>query len=266
MKRKRLNETMTSLIYYIVTIFVIILVIAGVSRNARAAELERLNLVYRVSVEYQSIEPEGQRWIEAKSTTIDGMGGFQFHLDESLEYRMVVHVEKPFDLGGTLKLRTPTKRTGVTLVRGSKEGRLILGPHDGCSQSACDPLSRNDVGQFQLQMNLEKATTTSFGAYLVRPFVMPAPIVISPGLKYKDSVINCGETVKKGWWIFAKKLEVHADPIGTISLCVETPDKEVHCADDQEQEIKIRANQSGPYKFFVWSEKIVYQHCEIQAR
>lgn len=229
--------------------------------SSAAYARDRLNLKFEIVIQYRQLMTNN--WITHKEESFDGIGGLQTHLDSSAEYRMVIIVRKPFDLSGTFRVRMFSRVDGIALPSGTDSGTIIFGPHDDCSSNEvrCKPLTLNDVGQVELRMDLEKSQETALGIFNFRPYDASPPITIRARYFYDGKEIACGSTVKKGWWIFGKKLKGSGSVVDTISICAKKPKGSFDCADDQESEVKTRANEKGVLRFSIWNNKAIEDKC-----
>jgi hypothetical protein len=231
----------------------------------RVEARERLSLNHFVEIQYRSLTVGEWRSLTARE--FDGVGALQFHLDSNFEYRMIITVRKPFDLAGTLRVRMVTRTDGIALPAGSETGRIIFGPQNGCqaNEERCRPLSLDDVGLVETRLDLEKARVTSIGAFTIRPFSTPMPITIRTRYFRGDQEIFCGSTVKKGWLIFGKRLRADGSPIDTISACGRRPNGKIACAEDQDYQVEIRANEIGRLYFSIWNREALEDQCHFNV-
>lgn len=246
--------------YFLMATMIIFGSLVYVSNSAHARE--RLNLQFSVDIQYRQLL--SNQWVTLNSKSYDGIGGLQAHLDSSAQYRMVLTVRKPFDLSGAFRVRMFSRVDGVALPVNTEKGVIIFGPQDGCqNETRCEPLSLNDVGQVELRLDLEKAQETALGIFNFRPYDESPPITIRTQYFYDGKEIACGSSVKKGWWIFAKKLKGSGSAVDTISICAKNPKGSIECADDRETEVKVRANRNGTIKFSLWNNKAIENGCEF---
>jgi len=226
----------------------------------------QLSLKFQLEVERLQSDPEGDSWKTVDKQFVAGVGGLQFHVDDA-KYRLKITAFKPYDLDGTFKVRMATRADGIVAPKNTETVSIIFGPHEGCpkTEKRCLPISIMDVGNVELRLDLRKARGTSLGIFLLRPFSERINFTVRPAIKYKDKQIHCGSKVKKGFWIFASKMQSESDPINNISMCVKEPDGKVECAKDEEGSLKVRINQSGLFKFSVWNAYSETQTCEVEA-
>lgn len=226
-----------------------------------------LTLNFEVEVQRRVVDPASEQWATVTKVKAEGIAGLQSYLDPQTTHRLVITVFKPQDLKGSFKVRTPLRVDGVTLDLG-RSAQLILGPHTGCpdAEARCKPFTEEEVGQIEMRMDLEKAKQTAFGILAIRPYSQPVEEAVRTALVFKDKTIPCGATVEKGWWIFASSVYSSANPKDTISLCVQEPDGDIECADDEEFEIGKKMNQTGQYEFVVWNSSPTVARCFVRAQ
>jgi hypothetical protein len=263
----KLSDKKGPTIYGLLMAFIASLVLVCSIWWANSYARDRLNLAFSVEIQYRP--SMAAPWNPVKKLTSEGLSAIQFHLDSINEYRMVLKVSKPHDIKGEFKARMITRTDGVVVPPDSSEGTIIFGPHKGCTDelgNRCKPLGLSDVGLVELRLDLEKAVETAIGAFSIRPYDNPSMIAVRPSIRYKETQIECNSSVDKGWWIFAKKFIADSTPISSISLCVTTPKSKVKCSKDLEFQLKVKANEKGPYKFTLWNEKGVKRECIIFAK
>jgi hypothetical protein len=241
----------------------------AVSMLASTTVLARTQLALRYEAEVQAgqHDPMGTVWQTVTALKADGIGGLQVYLDPKKQHRLKLTVFKPHDLKGTYKVRTPLRSDAVTLGPEARSGTIILGPHPGCQEieSRCAPYTIEEIGLIEFRMDLEKAKRSAFGVLLIRPYDEVLEVASRTAITFQDKTIACGSTVDKGWWIFASSINSNADPIDTISLCVQEPDGDIECADDRENEISKKANERGWYEFINWNSTPTAARCFIKA-
>lgn len=234
-----------------------LLTIASFSQDAK------MNLNYKVKIQFRL--SQASDWRNIVDEKIEGLSGVQYYLDNSYEHRMIIEVEKPQGLKGTLRVRTPIRLDGVTLSANSTVGRIIFGPQAGCEgEKRCEPLSTNDVGLVEIRLDSELANATAFGAFLLRPFTVRPEPAIRPVVQYNDKNVPCGTAVKKkGFWIFAKSIFTDASLADTISLCAINPKGKRECAELFDWDLKIKGSKKGLYTFILWNEDFNKTKCDI---
>lgn len=241
----------------------LLLLLLTVQANAK----NQLTLDYKAEVQVRVGDVEGDTWNTVEE--INGpIGGGQFWLKRDLVFRLKITARKPHDIKGTFKVRTPTRTDGVVAPEGTGEVVMIFGPHKGCpeQEERCRKLSLNDIGNVELMLKLERADQVSLGIFLLRPYDEELELAYRPALTYKNKSILCGDTVKKGFWIFARRFYGSASPLDTISLCVKNPKGKVKCVEDSEDdEIKIKARRAGTYEFTTWNRGPISSTCYIKA-
>jgi len=229
----------------------------------------QLSLEYKVSIQVEYNDPEGTEYQTIAWKEMSGIGGIQVALDPVKKHRMVIKVRKPINLAGIFKVRMPTRVDGVNAPTGLEYAQIIFGPQRGCpgiGEDACKPITEDDIGNIELRLDLKQAEQTAFGVFLFRPYADPLDFAIRPSIKYKDKIIKCGSSIKKGLWLFAKRARADTDPMDTISLCALDPKKKWDCAGDKEDSMKIRINKKGRYLFVAWNKSPTYSTCEIFAK
>lgn len=249
------------LAYYAGLAFIVFVVLFFIDS---AHSREKLNLGFSVEVQYRF--GDADPWEQSEKRDFEGVGGLQFHLNPQGDYRLILKVQKPFDLEGAFRVRMVTREDGIAVPKGTDFGQIILGPHEGCTGSRCEPLTLSDVGLVELRLDLQKAEETAIGAFTLRPYDDPPPIVIRTRYFHGGNEIHCGSQVKKGWWLFAKKFRADGSLVDTISVCVRRPSGKMNCADDRENHVKVRANEKGTYQFSIWNTKVIENRCEFYAK
>lgn len=225
----------------------------------------QLTLDYKVMAQVLVGDIEGDTWNTVQSAS-GPITGLQFFLEKAETYRLLIEVRKPHDIKGTFKIRTPTRTDGLVAPKGTDKLKIILGPQKGCNgESRCDPITINDIGNVEMMLTLEEANQVSLGVFLLRPHDEKLDLAYRPALTYKGNQILCGSTVKKGFWIFARRFHGNASPLDTISLCVKNPKGKVFCVGEKEYEIKIKARKSGLYEFTAWNATPVQSTCYVRA-
>ena len=222
-------------------------------------------LVLESSVKIQRQSSSGWQTVEEKR--FRGISGIQYLLDEGQVYRLIVSVEKPFDLEGVLRVRMVTRSDGTSLPKEVKSGQIIFGPHTGCpvGEKRCEPLSIDDVGLVEVRLDVEKAQFTGLGVFTLRPFTEPTPAKIRPSIQYKDSIVSCGSTIKDGFWLFAPKIRGNGSRVDSISVCLTGPKGKVICAEDGDFQVKKRVTKKGRYTFTIFDERVRRTDCGVTA-
>lgn len=252
MKRNRVESYLRGFLLLIILMFTV---------DAKASP----ELVLESSVTIQRKDASG--WISVESKKFKGISGLQYLIDDGQIYRMVIEVEKPYDLEGTMRVRMVTRSDGVVVPRDQKTGRIILGPHDGCpdNEVRCKPLTIDDVGLVEIRIDVEKAQFTGFSVFTLRPYDEVTPVQIRPSITYKGNNISCGSQVKKGFWIFSPKLVGNSSRVESISICITDPKGKVKCAADGEYQLKKHISKKGDYVFTVFDDRVRKSSCYFEA-
>jgi hypothetical protein len=207
-------------------------------------------------------------WKTVEQKSFSGLSGIQYWFDTSVRFRMVIEVEKPYDLESVLRVRMVSRADGKVIKEGEKKAVIIFGPHEGCpsSEERCKPLSLDDVGLVEIRLDTEKAQFTGFGVFTLRPYTERSPIKIRPSVVYRDRDVPCGTDIpKKGFLFFVPKLVGNGSVIDAISLCLTNPKGKVKCADDGEAEVRKLVTKKGLYQIVLFDERQRKTTCNIRA-